>query len=139
MYRYLIRDLKRFASLSFLFLLSASTFLLKGQELNCTVKVNHSQVQGTNNDVFKSLEADITEFMNNRLWTDLQYQKAERIDCTMTLQSRHMMLKLIGSLVSCSFKSRGLCIIPTIAPLFFPCVTQSSFFYTWNKTHLIST
>lgn len=85
MYRYLIRELKRFASLSFLFLLSASTFLLKGQELNCTVKVNHSQVQGTNNDVFKSLEADITEFMNNRLWTDLQYQKAERIDCTMNL------------------------------------------------------
>jgi len=58
---------------------------IEGQELNCTVKVNHSQVQGTNNDVFESLEADIAEFMNNRVWTDLQYQKTERIDCTMNI------------------------------------------------------
>ena len=55
------------------------------QELNCTVKVIHSQIQGTNTSVFETLETAISEFMNNRSWTDLQFQKTERIDCTMNL------------------------------------------------------
>lgn len=58
---------------------------LSAQELNCTVKVNHAQVQGTNTSVFETLETAITEFMNNRAWTELQFQKAERIDCTLTI------------------------------------------------------
>ena len=64
------------------------TFLLslpmQAQELNCTVRVNHSQIQGTNNGVFETLEKTITDFMNNRAWTDLQYSKEERINCTLT-------------------------------------------------------
>lgn len=55
------------------------------QELNCTVKISHAQVQGTNKSVFETLETAITEFMNNRSWTDLQFQKVERIDCTMNI------------------------------------------------------
>lgn len=55
------------------------------QELNCTVKVIHSQVQGTNSSVFETLETAIAEFMNNREWTDLQFQKVERIDCTLNI------------------------------------------------------
>lgn len=55
------------------------------QELNATVKINHSQVQGTNTSVFETLEQAISEFMNNRSWTDLQFQKDERIDCTMNI------------------------------------------------------
>ena len=58
---------------------------LGAQELNCVVKVIHSQIQGTNTSVFETLETDLNEFMNNRSWTDLQYQKVERIDCTMNL------------------------------------------------------
>ena len=64
------------------------TFLLslpmQAQELNCTVRVNHSQIQGTNNGVFETLEKTIADFMNNRAWTDLQYSKEERINCTLT-------------------------------------------------------
>lgn len=55
------------------------------QELKCTVKVIHSQVQGTNTSVFENLETAIREFMNNRSWTELQYQEAERIDCAMNI------------------------------------------------------
>lgn len=55
------------------------------QELNCTVKVIHSQIQGTNTSVFETLETAINEFMNNRSWTDLQFQKGERIECTMNI------------------------------------------------------
>lgn len=55
------------------------------QELNCSVKINHAQVQGTNTSVFTTLETAINEFMNNRSWTDLQFQKVEKIDCTMNI------------------------------------------------------
>jgi len=55
------------------------------QELNCTVKINHSQVQGSNKSVFETLETAITEFMNNRSWTDLQFQKVEKIDCSLNI------------------------------------------------------
>ncbi|MBP5375935.1 MAG: DUF4835 family protein [Bacteroidaceae bacterium] len=65
--------------------LAFSTSWMKAQELNCTVKVVHSQIQGTNSDVFQTLEAAISEFMNNRTWTDLQFQQAERIDCNLNL------------------------------------------------------
>ena len=59
-------------------------FTLSAQELNCTVRVNHSQVQSTNNGVFDALEKAIADFMNNRAWTDLQYSKQELINCNLT-------------------------------------------------------
>lgn len=57
----------------------------EAQELNCKVKINHSQIQGTKSDVFKTLETAINEFMNNRSWTDLQFAEDERIDCSMNI------------------------------------------------------
>lgn len=65
-----------------LFLLSACTW---GQELNCKVKIIHTQVQGTNTSVFETLETALNEFMNNRAWTELQFAENERIDCTMNI------------------------------------------------------
>ena len=79
------RYFNRLIALFLLVLGGASTSWVKGQELNCAVKVVHSQIQGTSTEVFESLETAINEFMNNRSWTDLQYQKTERIDCTMTI------------------------------------------------------
>lgn len=58
---------------------------MSAQELNATIKIIHSQIQGTNVSVFESLETAISEFMNNRAWTDLQFQKEERIECNMTI------------------------------------------------------
>lgn len=55
------------------------------QELNCKVRVNHSSVQGTNTSVFETLEEALTEFMNNRAWTQLRFAPGERIDCTLSL------------------------------------------------------
>lgn len=68
-----------------LILASCSALLSMAQELNVTVKVIHSQVQGTNTSVFETLETAISEFMNNQSWTELQFQKEERIDCMMNI------------------------------------------------------
>ena len=56
-----------------------------GQELNCKVTVNADQIQGTNKSVFETLQKSLTEFMNDRRWTDYEYQTAERIDCSILL------------------------------------------------------
>jgi len=55
------------------------------QELNCKVKVNHAQVQGTDKEVFAAMETAVSDFMNQRNWTDLQYKEIEKIDCALTI------------------------------------------------------
>ena len=41
----------------------------KAQELNARVKINHNQIQGTDNSVFEELEQTLTQFINERQWT----------------------------------------------------------------------
>ena len=58
---------------------------IHAQELQVKVSVNHSQIQGTDASVFENLQQTIEQFMNERAWTDLQFQKNERIQCNMNL------------------------------------------------------
>ncbi len=55
------------------------------QELRCNVQVVHSQVQGTNKQVFQTLQKAIYEFLNNRAWTNHVYGNEERIECNMLI------------------------------------------------------
>ncbi len=55
------------------------------QELDATVKINHSQIQGTDVSVFENLEETLTRFINETQWTNLQYQQNERISCTFNI------------------------------------------------------
>lgn len=64
-------------------LLSAAT--AKGQELNCTVKVLAPNLQATDPRVFETLEQSISEFLNNRRWTNDNFLAKERIDCSMLI------------------------------------------------------
>jgi len=64
------------------FVLLAS-FTLSAQELRCNVQVVSQQIQGTNKQVFQTLQNAIYEFMNNRVWTDHVYSMEERIECNM--------------------------------------------------------
>jgi hypothetical protein len=56
---------------------------LAGQELRCNVQVVSQQVQGTNKQVFQTLQNAIYEFMNNRVWTNHVYTMEERIECNL--------------------------------------------------------
>jgi hypothetical protein len=55
------------------------------QELRCNVQVVHSQVQGTNKQVFQTLQKAIYEFMNNQAWTNHVYGNEECIECNMMI------------------------------------------------------
>jgi hypothetical protein len=53
------------------------------QELNCSVTLNTSNIQGTNKDVFNTLQDAIRDFMNNTVWTNNVFEANERIDCNL--------------------------------------------------------
>ncbi len=55
------------------------------QELDAKITVNHSQVQGTDVAVFESLQRNLQQFVNDRQWTNLQFQKNERISCNFNI------------------------------------------------------
>ena len=54
-------------------------------ELNAKVTVNSDKVQSTNKQVFTTLQTTLTEFLNNRKWTDATFAINERINCSFTL------------------------------------------------------
>ena len=54
-------------------------------ELNAKVTVNSDKVQSTNKQVFTTLQTALTEFLNNRKWTDATFAINERINCSFTL------------------------------------------------------
>jgi len=56
---------------------------LRSQELRCNVQVVSQQIQGTNKQVFQTLQNAIYEFMNNRVWTNHVYTIEERIECNL--------------------------------------------------------
>ena len=58
---------------------------LQAQELEAKVVINSQKIQGTNKEVFKTLETALTEFLNNRKWTNQQYAQQERIVCSFNI------------------------------------------------------
>ncbi|MBR9757094.1 MAG: DUF4835 family protein [Algicola sp.] len=59
-------------------LLSWSGF---SQELNCNVVVNAQQTGNENLQIFKTLEKQLAEFVNNTKWTDKTFEAQEKISC----------------------------------------------------------
>jgi hypothetical protein len=53
------------------------------QELNCTVTVNTQKLNNANQQVFKTLETSLSEFVNQTHWTSLTYKQNEKINCSM--------------------------------------------------------
>ena len=58
---------------------------LRAQELQVKVNINHSQISGTDISVFENLQQTIEHFINERQWTALQFQKHERIQCSLNI------------------------------------------------------
>jgi hypothetical protein len=55
------------------------------QELNCNVQISAQKIQGSNRQVFITMQKDVYEFMNNTVWTNSIYSYAERIDCNILI------------------------------------------------------
>lgn len=72
-----------FAVLTVVLLIAPAT--VSGQELLCNVQVTAQRIQGSNRQVFQTMQRDIYEFMNNTVWTNHVYSYAERIDCNIMI------------------------------------------------------
>ncbi|WP_297762234.1 DUF4835 family protein [uncultured Muriicola sp.] len=66
--------------LLFVFLL---TFTVAGQELNCVITVNSDQVSQTNQQIFRTLERSLNDFVNKNKWTNRVYKENERVNARM--------------------------------------------------------
>ena len=55
------------------------------QELQVKVNINHQQIETTETSVFDNLKQTLEQFINDRQWTPLQFQKNERIQCSMNI------------------------------------------------------
>ena len=55
------------------------------QELLAKININHSKVGVTDVSVFENLKQSLEQFVNERQWTELQYQENERIVCNFNI------------------------------------------------------
>ena len=71
--------------LPILFLLCFCVKTTQSQELNFTVTINTSQVQGTDQSVYESLKEAMMNFLNNRVWTNIKFEEQERLEGSMVV------------------------------------------------------
>lgn len=64
------------------FLLVFFTLSAQGQELNATVQINYDRVTNANPQTFKTLENALNDFINNTRFTDRNFERNERIQCS---------------------------------------------------------
>ena len=55
------------------------------QELEVKININSNQVQGTDKSIFENLQQTLEQYLNDHQWTNLQFQKNERISCSFNL------------------------------------------------------
>lgn len=78
------QSIKHRVILTALIILSASG-MVRSQELYCNVQVSAQKIQGSNREIFQSMQRDIYEFMNSMVWTDNLFSFSERIECNLLI------------------------------------------------------
>ncbi len=73
--------MKQTLSAILLLILPALAFSISAQELNCTVTLNTDQIEGTNKQVFETLQQAMNDYMNTTVFTNAQFAANEKIEC----------------------------------------------------------
>lgn len=60
-------------------------FTTSAQELNASITIDAEQTGQPNQQVFRTLKSELTDFINNTQWSDKKFLNQERIDCNFTL------------------------------------------------------
>jgi hypothetical protein len=58
---------------------------VSAQELSATVTINADQISGSNRQVYQTLERSLTEFVNQKKWTNKNFKPQEKIQCVFTI------------------------------------------------------
>lgn len=107
-----------------LMLVLCAPVLVQAQEIEAKVQINHQKIQGTEVNVFKDLQESLTRFINERQWTNLQFRKNERIQCTFNITVNKY--DASAHLMQCTL------LLQSTRPVFNSVYTTSSFAITDN-------
>lgn len=69
----------------FAFIVAVVAADTSAQELDAKITINSSKVGTTDKSVFENLQQTLEQFVNERQWTELQFQKNERISCSFNI------------------------------------------------------
>jgi len=58
---------------------------MRAQELECTIQVNSDRITTSDREIFRDMENEFSQFLNDRKWTNDVYAPEERIKCTMII------------------------------------------------------
>lgn len=58
---------------------------VNAQEMNCRITINAEQTGMADLQIFRTLERELTEFVNDTKWTDKVFANQERIECSMVI------------------------------------------------------
>lgn len=72
--------------LTFFFIACFATAVpASAQEIDARININYKKIQGSSTSVFETLKTALTEFINERQWTTLQFKRNERINCNFNI------------------------------------------------------
>lgn len=71
--------------LTFVLLTLLASLSVKAQELSVQVKVDASNLQTTELRIFRDMENQFRQFLNDRNWTDEEYELFERVQCVLAI------------------------------------------------------
>jgi hypothetical protein len=72
-------------ALSIVIMLLCMAFAAKAQELQCDVRVNASQVSGSDRTIYQNMQTALYEFVNNTKFTDINFRQNEKIECSILI------------------------------------------------------
>lgn len=72
-------------TLIFTAIMALMTISASAQEFRCTVNINAQKVQTNEKKVFETMKQAIEEFVNNRKWTNVEFEPYEKLECNISL------------------------------------------------------
>lgn len=80
-----------FKNLLFVFVFNCFVYWLQAQELNARVRVVDNQISSTvDRKIFRTLESALTNFLNNRRWSQDNFKPNEKINCQFLINLESM-------------------------------------------------
>ena len=86
--------------LIFLLLAISSFYQASSQEINCKIKIMSDRIQNVDKQIFTNIESNIRDFINQRKWTNDEFQAEERIDMNILI---NLLTKTEDDLYSATF------------------------------------
>lgn len=65
--------------------LLAILYTANAQELQAKVNIKHNKISVSDISIFQNMQQSIEQLLNERQWTDLQFQENEHIDCSFNI------------------------------------------------------